>query len=192
MANNIIRDRQRPLVALYQKEPAAAWVIDRARTGWRADDPLHTAVRLGPDEPINVPIALHSAVGGESDEAVAGDLLCGALATCIDSTLRAAAGRMRLELEHLSVDVIAEVDVRGTLCVDSSVPVGFQKMGAKVDVRFAPGSDPTRRAMLMQLVEHCCVVMRTLRDGVPIDVSVDDGTEAPVESSTALSVGGVA
>lgn len=188
-SRDIIRARQKRLGQLYASEPAAAWVTDCARTSYRADDPLHTAVIFGPGEPSGVPIALHSAVGGESDEAVAGDILSGALATCIDSTLRAVARRLRVELEALSVEVRAEVDVRGTLCLDPQVPVGFQRMSARVELRCAPGTPVAKRRIMVQTVEHCCVVLRTLQQGVRVDTRFEDETRAESSPTSDASTG---
>ena len=188
--DTIISDRQRPLVALYKNEPSAAWVIDRARTSWRTDDPLHTAVSLGPEEPSQVPIALHRAVGGYSDEAVPGDLLCGALAACLDSTTRAVAGRLHIVLEELCVQARAEVDVRGTLLLDPNVPVAFQHMSAEVHLRCAEGTSTAKREMLHQLVEQCCIVARTLQAALPVSLKFVD--ELPEEPAGCQAKGGQA
>lgn len=55
-----------------------------------------------------------------------GDMLCGALAACMDSTIRKVADHLGVTLTSLEVKVAAEVDVRGCLAVDRKVPVGFQ------------------------------------------------------------------
>ena len=89
---------------------------------------------------------------------------------CVDSTTRLIATRMGITLDELRVDVRAHVDVRGTLMVDPTVPVGFQRL--EVDIHVAAAEvDPARIDALLQMVEHCCVVMQTLRGGVTVEVS---------------------
>ena len=167
---NLMRDRQKPLVALYQEQPEAAWAVDSARTEWTSDDPLHSSVWMGPADPIRVPIAVHHAVGGESDQAVPGDLLAASLASCFDSTCRLVANRMRVDIRHLAVTARAEVDVRGTLLVSSAVPVAFQRMSVHYELELGEGTEPGQRETLLGLTEKCCVVFQTLKNALPIDV----------------------
>lgn len=169
MSEFIMRDRQRPLTRLYREEPAAAWVTDEASTFGSAD-PLHSEVVLGPARQVCVPVAVHTAVGGDSDAPVPGDILCAALASCFDSTLRVVANRLCVEIRHLCVRVTSEVDVRGTLRVDDTVPVAFQRMGLSVDLQLAEGSTPQARQLLLAAAEHSCVVMQTLRAGVTVEL----------------------
>ncbi len=179
-AHDTVRQQQRERIDLYKREPEAAWTIDHATTGARnrvedgALDPLHTRVEMGHGEAaMSVPIALHRAVGGFGELPVPGDVLCAALAACTDSTIRVVANVFGIELLELEVDVRAEVDVRGTLCVSPEVPVGFQQIHTDVRLRAAEGTSPARLERLVKTAEHCCVVMRTLREGVPVTVSCD-------------------
>ncbi|MGI9284363.1 MAG: OsmC family protein [Pseudomonadales bacterium] len=156
-------DRQAPLAELYSRDPKQAWVTDAACTSSDhvpVQDPLHGHVTAGGNE---IPIALHKAVGGDGDGPVPGDILCAALSTCFDSCIRVIANRLGIQLEKLAVTTTAEVDVRGTLCLDSAVPVGFQKMHVSVDLVAAPDTDANLLQALLQTSEACCVVMQTLR-----------------------------
>jgi len=45
-------------------------------------------------------------------------------------------------------------------------------------LRAAPGTSPARLERLVKTAEHCCVVMRTLHEGVPLSVSCDAREEA--------------
>lgn len=160
-------------IRLYKKEPAQAWTTDRAwteATGAHAADPMHSAVEMGTRHTARIPIGVHERVGGFHDHPVPGDVLAAALASCADSTLRVVAARLGLQIEALKVSVEADVDVRGTLCVAPDVPVGFQRVRLGVQLRLAPGTDPARAEMLRAAGEHCCVVLQTLRSGVPVDV----------------------
>ncbi len=169
--STFMRDRQRPLVKLYRETPQAAWVTDRAATHSDVSDPLHGSVTLNGQRTL--PFSLHTAVGGQSDEPVPGDLLCGALASCLDSTLRVVAQRMGVELARVEISAQAEVDVRGTLMVSPDVPVAFQRMSVHAVVAAANESDAESIPGLLQFAETACVVLQTLRRALPVTVTLD-------------------
>lgn len=166
-----VRERQDPLRERYQIAPEEAAITDRARTTGGTDaDPFHGFVLAGSaDFGVRWPFGIHRAVGGDHDAPNPGDVLCAALAACLDSTIRMIAERLGVSLSSLEVDVTAEVDVRGTLLVDSTVPVGFQSMRCDVDVQAAEGTDPKLVQKLLDAAEHSCVVLQTLRSGVPVE-----------------------
>lgn len=179
----MMRERHRPLMRLYSQEPAAAVIVDGARTtdGNPGDhDPVHGELLIGTSQPLRAPLSVHSAVGGDHDGPNPGDYLAAALVGCFDSTLRITADRLGIAFDSLQVSVKAELDVRGTLCVDREVPVGFRRMTLIVDARPAAGTSPESLQMAIRAAEHSCVVLQTLRHGVRVEeqVSVDDGNEA--------------
>lgn len=168
-----VRSRQDPLRERYKTAPAEAMITDHARTkdGTRID-PFHGRVVPGSkDYGIDWPFGIHHAVGGYHDGPNPGDILCAALATCLDSTIRMIAGRLGVRLLELEVDVEANVDVRGTLIVDRSVPVGFQKMRCSARLQPAEGTDPELVKRLLAAAEHSCIVLQTLRSGIPVETS---------------------
>jgi uncharacterized OsmC-like protein len=178
MADSRVRDRQKPLQQLYKSEPGRAMVTDRARTtGHDPSDPFRGRVLADKaDEPWL--FGIHEKVGGFSDAPTSGDILCAALATCLESTIRMIAGRLRITLEALSVEVTAEVDVRGTLLVDPDVPVGFLRVHCATDLRVPEDSDPQIVDILYRAAEHSCIVLSTLRSGIPVTTSLVTGRPA--------------
>jgi uncharacterized OsmC-like protein len=168
-----VRARQDPLRARYKEVPQEALITDRARTrGGVETDPFHGSVVPGSKEyGIVWPFGVHEAVGGYHDGPNPGDLLCAALASCFDSTLRIIADRFQVTLTSLEVDVTGELDVRGTLMVDRQVPVGFRKLRCRVDIQAAPGTDAKAVEKLLAAAEHSCVVLQTLRAGVTVEMS---------------------
>ena len=169
----LVRERQDPIRERYKTAPEEAAITDRARTtGGTETDPFHGFVVPG-SEGLGVRWAfgVHRAVGGYHDAPNPGDMLCAALAVCLDSTIRIIADRLGVRLTSLEVDVTADVDVRGTLLIDRSVPVGFQSMHCRVDVQEAAGTDPKLLERLLSAAEHSCVVMQTLRSGVSVETS---------------------
>ncbi|HSS62865.1 MAG TPA: OsmC family protein [Gammaproteobacteria bacterium] len=159
-----VRQAQAPLRTKYRTAPDSARVVDRARTsGADASDPYHSTVEPMPGCGAKLPVGVHSALGGIHDAPTPGDILCSALAACLDSSVRMLANLLAVELEFLEVTVAGDVDVRGTMMVDPTVPVGFQAMQCLVRLRVRGGTDPRLVAKLEAAAEQSCVVLQTLR-----------------------------
>lgn len=171
---SVVRSAQAPLRESYRRNPDEALVTDRATTvGGGSGDPFHGAVSPGRGHGEEWPYGVHRAVGGPHDAPVPGDILCSALATCLESTIRLIADRLGVSFEALRVDVRADVDVRGTLVVDRDVPVGFQAMRCTVDMELEDGAGPDTRRKLLGAAERSCVVLQTLRSGVEVQTSMN-------------------
>lgn len=171
-----VRSVQAPLRRRYQEDPAAAFVTDRAKaTGSGLPDPFHGTVVPGEGHGEEWPYGVHRAVGGPHDAPVPGDILCSALATCLESTIRMIADRLAVDLHSLEVEVSADVDVRGTLAVDRDVPVGFQSMQVEVNVEPGADVDPATVEKLFAAAERSCIVLQTLRSGVDVEARVSSG-----------------
>ncbi|MGV0838107.1 OsmC family protein [Mycolicibacterium thermoresistibile] len=172
---SFVGNRQDPLRARYRSEPGAAHVTDRARATFGAElDPFHGRVVPGTrgGESV-VGVGAHAAVGGFHDQPNPGDLLCAALAACLDSTMRMIADRMGIRLTELEVDVTGDVDVRGALMVSPDVPVGFTQMRCTVQLAAADGTPAHVLQGLTTAAEQCCIVLNTLRNGVSVDTAVN-------------------
>lgn len=177
---SILAERQAPLRARYAHDPASATIVKRARTG-PADgrDPFHGTVvaenAADPGQPYGVVwrYGVDEAIGGRHDAPNPGELLCAALAACADLSVRMIADLLRVQLDELEVEVTGDLDVRGTLDVDRSVAVGFQRLALAVRVQAAPETPPGRIDRLAVAAERACVVLDTLRRGVPVDVTFD-------------------
>ena len=175
-----VRERQEARRALYAEHPEAAIIRKRVRTGPGGDgDPFHSAVvpqnlahpehpyglewRCGPDE----------AVGGLHDAPNPGELLCGALAACFDGTVRMIAALLGVELAELEVEARASMDVRGALAIDPGVRVGLQAMELAVRLRPTADTPPHLTDALARAAERYCITLDTLRNGLPVDLTVD-------------------
>jgi uncharacterized OsmC-like protein len=164
----VMAERQAPLAKIYLQDPTQAMITDSASSQCgTADmaDPLHGKVTAGG---FTIPVAVHSAVGGDSDGAVPGDLLCAALASCVDSTIRIVANRIGLILTSVEVSVTAEIDVRGTLCLQREVPVGFQAMHLSVLIGARAGTSQKLISALFLGAERSCVILQTLKSSLHI------------------------
>jgi len=162
-------EAQKPLKAQYKDQPEFAMVVDHAKTsGEIASDPYHSKVEPMDGCGVSVPIGVHAALGGQHDAPTPGDMLCAALAACQDSAIRMVANLMGIELVELEVRVTASVDVRGTMAIDSTVPVGFQAMSCDVRMKVKEGTQPKQVERLQIAAKKCCVVQQTLKSPPPI------------------------
>jgi uncharacterized OsmC-like protein len=163
-----VTQRQNSLRRLYRERPDQARIADHARTASIGRDPFHGVVVTG-DSQVSLEFGIHRAVGGDHDLQNPGDMLCAALAACLDSTLRMIAARMGLVLKTVIVEVRAAADVRGCLMVDRDVPAGFQRIDVDVVVEGEDGTDPAQIGKLTSAAERCCVVLQTLRSDIAVD-----------------------
>jgi uncharacterized OsmC-like protein len=180
-----VRSNQAPLRTHYQYTPAAALITDHARAaGKDPGDPFHSTVEPMPGSGVSIAVGVHRAVGGLHDAPTPGDILCAALAACQDSTLRMVANILGITLEYLSVEVTAKVDVRGTLLVDPLVPIGFQSMHCKVELRAREGTKAELVTLLQETAERCCVVQQTLRTAPLIETSFKTRMKCTTDKSS--------
>lgn len=170
-----VKKRQHPLQNHYREIPEDAKITDKAiTTGYDLGDPWHGRIKPGSvDHGVEWKFGVHRAVGGYHDAPNPGDILCAALATCLESTIRLIADRMDITLEKLEVEATGNVDVRGTLVVDRDVPVGFQSMQCKVDIQGADETDKKELKKLVAYAEYSCVNLQTLKNGVEIETAIN-------------------
>lgn len=170
---SIVRERQGPLVSNYRQRPEDAVIVKRARTvAVSEQDPFHTAVTVDGPYPEDVwNLGIDEKIGGDNDLPNPAEMLLAALAGCHASTLRMVADNLRVAIESLEVEAHGEVDSRGCLAMDDSVPVGFEIIHLDVHLEVADGTDPARVSLLEELAERLCVTADTLRRGVELRVS---------------------
>jgi uncharacterized OsmC-like protein len=166
-----VRELQRPLRERYQREPESARVTLRVGCG-ESDlaDPLHCDVKPEAQSDVVWRSGAHPAVGGTGDVPCSGDLLIAALAACQETTLRMVAASIGIELEKIDVDVEADWDPRGTLGF-TGVPVGLTAIRCTTHVTVRGDARGDRAERLLRSAEKYCVVLDTLRRGVPVESS---------------------
>lgn len=171
MTNNrkgIVKQRQDPLRERYRTAPDEARITDSAKTAMNgSEDPFHAKVAPGEAYGASWCVGIHRVIGGYHDIPNPGDILCAALASCLHSTLRIIADRLEIPIVSLQVSRRAELDARGTLPVDRNVPVGFQQLKCQIQIKPSANVSMEKVKMLPAAVEHSCVVLQTLRNGVP-------------------------
>jgi len=170
---NVI-DRQIPLMKNYKEMPKLAWIVDTAKTTSHdvpANEPMNTRVHFASGELIDVPVVAHPAVGGNSELPTPGHIFAGAIASCLDVSIRMIANRLELDIEELHITVDLGVDVRGTLCMDKKIPVGFQRM--EINIKIVGGSQENEKQLgqLLQAAEHSCILLQTLRNPPQVTIN---------------------
>ncbi|MEE4303807.1 MAG: OsmC family protein [Wenzhouxiangella sp.] len=172
-----LTQRQEVLHRHYVEVPEDAWISDQARAmPGRITDPVHGEVEPANNGGRRIPYGIHRAVGGDHDAPNPGDLLSAALAACLHATLRMVAERLGITIVDSEVTATVQADVRGALMVDTTVPVGFQRLHCDVSLTVPASVDKRNLKALTMGAEQCCVVYQTLRAGnrVTTDWRIDE------------------
>ena len=158
-----LRDMQAPLKAQYREAPDKAVITLRAegQMGENVSCSVDTGRAL-------VEAGLHPATGGSGLQVCSGDMLLQALVACAGVTLNAVATALALPVRGATVRAEGDLDFRGTLGVDKSVPVGFQAIRLSFDLD--GDLSPEQKAQLQKLTERYCVVYQSLRSAPQFEV----------------------
>lgn len=152
-----IRSLQKPLKDSYREDASKAQLTVKA-SGNQTNTPLSCSVDIGR---AVYEAQAHKGVGGAGTGACSGDLLLGALAACAQITCQMVAENMGLPIRSIHVEVEGDLDLRGTLGIDPSVPVGFTAIRTQFFIDAPELTDEQTRA-LQQKTEQYCVVYQTL------------------------------
>lgn len=166
-------ERQEALKQLYLQDPEKPRITDGAKTSSfnvPASSPLYAEV-IPHNADKSYAVGVHTAVGGESDFPVPGDILCAAIAACLDSCIRIIANRLGVKLKSLEVEAQADMNVLGTLRINDNVPVGFQNIRIDVNLETETQVQDALLDALIGAAEHSCVIIQTLRNSPAISVA---------------------
>ena len=165
-----VRARQAPIRQRLNDDPDGAPEVLRV-TGGSADlaDPLHCVVSPESMPGVMFRSGAHAAVGGDGDVPCSADLLLAALAACQETTLRMVAANMGIDLEELEVSVEGDWDPRGTLAMGKEFPIGLTAIRCHTSVVVRGDERGERAERLLRSAEKYCVVLDTLRAGVPVE-----------------------
>jgi uncharacterized OsmC-like protein len=146
-------------------------------------DPLHCAVRPESDPGVTWRSGAHPAVGGTGDVPCSAEILLGSLIACQEVTLRMVAAAMGIEIESIEMEASGTMDFRGTLGMDRAVRVGLSGIECRTHVVVKDDGRPDRAQRLLENAERYCVVLDTLRAGVPVESSFSLDTVPATETS---------
>ena len=167
MDSTALRAMQSPLKERYKGDPASAVITLKAK-GTLDDAQIACKVETGRALAV---AGLHPATGGSGLELCSGDMLLEALVACAGVTLKAVATALEIPLASGRVSAEGDLDFRGTLGVAKDAPVGFARIRLRFDVETAAGQDKVDQ--LLKLTERYCVVYQTLKNGPPLQVSMN-------------------
>ncbi len=171
--SSIVHQRHLVLYEKYQNDSTSAWITDSAEVvGMNLHDPFRTSVSINDKMKIPFKIGVHKAVGGDHDFPNPGDLLCASLASCFESTIRLIANKLKIELIETKIYTTAQVDVRGTLMIDTSVPVEFQSMHIDALI-IAKNTNEKLLHTLINGAKRSCIVYQTIKKGIPITLNTE-------------------
>jgi uncharacterized OsmC-like protein len=164
MNSDELKAMQAPIKQRYRDEPEVAMVT------------LHAEGRLGENVSCSVQTGqalveagLHPATGGDGMLACSGDMLLQALAACAGVTMQSVATAIGIEVTG-TVRADGDLDFRGTLGVDKTVPVGFGDIRLSFDLD--SGATEEELATLLRLTERYCVVLQTLANAPTLSASI--------------------
>ena len=164
MDANELKALQAPIKERYREEPKSAVVTLKAEG--QIGEGVTCSVATGQ---ALIEAGLHPATGGSGVQACSGDMLLEALVACAGVTLNAVSTALSLKVRDARILAEGDLDFRGTLGVDKTVPVGFRE----IRLLFEIDGDLTDEeiATLMKLTERYCVVYQTLKSAPEIEVS---------------------
>lgn len=160
-----LRQIQAPLKQRYREDAASALVTLSADGD--LGDGVTCSVQTGR---ALVAAGLHPATGGDGLSVCSGDMLLQALVACAGVTLQAVATSMGLDLRGGRVRAEGDLDFRGTLGVDRTVPVGFADI--RLSFELDTDADDADLSTLLRLTERYCVVLQTLRTSPTVTASL--------------------
>jgi uncharacterized OsmC-like protein len=141
----------------YRNDPTTSQITLKARGG-QTENATECSINVGHAE---YSAQAHKGVGGAGTGACSGDLLLGALSACAQITCQMVATAKRIPIERIEVTAEGLLDLRGTLAMSETVPVGFQRLQLRFDIT-APQATPEQLRELREKTERYCVVLQTL------------------------------
>jgi uncharacterized OsmC-like protein len=164
MNKDELKNLQAPLKQKYREKPEAALITLKAKG--RVGEGITCKIETGR---VIAEAGLHPATGGNGLSLCSGDMLLEALAACAGVTMNAVATSIGVQLDEGIVTAEGELDFRGTLGVSKEVPVGFQKIRLKFDLKTNASVEEINS--LIKLTERYCVVLQTLNGNPLIEIS---------------------
>jgi uncharacterized OsmC-like protein len=148
---------------VFERRPAAGLVTARATaelTGERAQ----TIVKMGLHQlAADAPAPL----GGDGDGPTPGDLIRGALATCLAMNYAMHAPGFGVHLSGIEVSVDTEIDLRRSVGLDGDQPVGFSAVRFEATLTTDSPEDQVRE--LAEYAEQLSPTLDDLARGLPTE-----------------------
>ncbi|BGP00133.1 OsmC family protein [Rhodotorula toruloides ATCC 204091] len=164
-----LRAQQAPLKEQYQSNPSSARVTLSSSSTLEEGDGAACSLSVGK---ALKKAGLHAMAGGtDAEQLCSGDMLLEALVACTGVSLKAVATSLEIPVKSGKITAEGDLDFRGTLGVDKSVPVGFLAIRLKFDLD-CPDVPKEKINLLIKLTERYCVVLQTLKNAIPCESTV--------------------
>jgi len=167
------RATQEPIKDRYRKDADAALLTLKAKG---TADGATVTCRVETGRGLAV-AGIHPKAGGSGLELCSGDMLLEALVACAGVSLRAAANVLDIPIKSATVSAESDVDLRGTLGVIDSVPVGFTDIRLRFDVDTDAPQDKVDQ--LLALTDRYCVIFQTIQNSPKTDVRMRIARDRP-------------
>lgn len=156
-----LRERQARLKQKYRVRPDSALITSAVHSVTEeGGDPRRVRIAVEGGNGTVFEIGAHVAVGGDDDLPCSGDVFLASLAACQELTIRLVAAALSLPIHRLVVRAEGDWDVRGTLAIERSSPIGFTDLRVNVELETEGAADRIER--LLASAERYCVVGQTL------------------------------
>ena len=177
-ASETLRSKQKPLKDRYRSDPSSA-LVTLSSSGTLDPTSASLTCSLSTGAAARKVAGLHKAAGGDgfdaSGELCSGDMLLESLVACFGVTVRAVATSLGIPINNGTVITEGDLDFRGTMGIKdpegNAVPVGFKKitLTVRLDVDEEYKSKVDK---LIELSERYCVVLQTIKAGVPVETKL--------------------
>jgi uncharacterized OsmC-like protein len=166
-------------VETVKADPQAAVLRHRAHNRWIEGGHCRTRIQdfnlAGQEMSRSMPFEIHGdeppALLGEDHGPSATEALLHALAACLNTTFIYHAAARGVKVEELSIELEAELDLRGILGVSEEVRNGYSRIDITFRVK-ADASDDTCRE-LCELAKSRSPVFDMVSHGVPIETKCE-------------------
>ena len=165
MTADELRALQAPLKQQYRDSPEKARIPAHAEASLSLSDVACTVPSWGGETVTG----LHASAGGSGELACSADMLLQALAACAGVTLRAVATAYHIEIRKGRVVADGVWDVRGTLGIDKSAPVGMTDIRLRFEID--SDADDAKLQRMIETTERYCVIFQTLKNPPALSVS---------------------
>ncbi|TNY21021.1 OsmC family protein [Rhodotorula diobovata] len=164
-----LQAQQAPLKQQYAENAASALVTLSSTSTLEEGDGVACSLSVGK---ALKKAGLHAMAGGtDTEQLCSGDMLLESLVACTGVTLKAVATSLDIPVKKGAITAEGDLDFRGTLGVDKSVPVGFLAIRLKFDLE-CPDTPREKIDLLIKLTERYCVVLQTLKNAIPCESTV--------------------
>lgn len=166
MDRSSLKDAFQKIIEAINADPKNAAAAFAAKTELVEGVKCSAKVRNFPPMTVDEPPELGGTDAGMNPV----ELVLVALGTCQEIMYAACAALMGISLNKVKVNVDGDMDIRGLLAMDDSIPAGYSKIGFETTIESDADEETLKK--LVDMVEAHCPVMDTLVRSIPVNGTV--------------------